>query len=168
MLCTAPSTWHGSAVHVAQVHFGVRARRDERHALHMLLASFVMMVLIGVGLGCISASITLAESQIYNAKRFRYEATMWPCADDCGADESPHRAASFFVYLGMNAGLVFGAAALVYLAPMAASSGLPQVPSRRRCCRSAEGGQPGQAATWRARLRRRRRARAVVLLLLLL
>ena len=76
---------------MAQVHFGVRARRDERHALHMLLASVVMMVcltrpchvphahpkgrprvtslvhvsqiLIGVGLGCISASITLAESQ---------------------------------------------------------------------------------------------------------
>ena len=52
---------------------------------------------------------------------------MWPCGDACTAADTPHRAAAFFTYLGINAGLVAGAATLCLLTPQAIASGLPGV-----------------------------------------
>ena len=120
----------------SKIHFEIRSKRNVK--LELTIASAALVILIGVTLGCISASITLGESQIFQGKKERIAAAMWPCSQDGGrctdADE-PHRAAAFFTYLGINLGLVACAAMLCFFAPHATASGLPQVKAFLNGCR---------------------------------
>ena len=121
----------------SRLHFEIRKRRNVR--AQVVALSCVFIILIGVTLGCISAAIALGDAKIFDGKKRAIKAAMWPCAHEpggCTAAHSPHRAAAFFTYLGINVGLVSGAAFVCIICPQAIASGLPGVKAFLNGCRS--------------------------------
>jgi hypothetical protein len=110
------------------LHLEFRAGATESDRLTLLVVSVLLILAIGVLLGCISATITLTEARIWAFKARLVDRVMWPCESierECTPDEKPYVGAAFLTYLSLNLLLILGAAVLTHFAPRAALSGLP-------------------------------------------
>ena len=118
----------------SKVHLERRIGNRGKHDRLLSVATVVIVLVIGIVLGCLAAGIVVAVDALHALKLRMVHSLMHPGGDD-GVASGGSMGRAYAAYLFFCVGLVFMAALLTVWSPAAHGSGLPKLKAFLNGCR---------------------------------
>ena len=118
----------------SKVHLERRIGNRGKHDRLLSVATVVIVLVIGIVLGCLAAGIVVAVDALHKLKLRMVNSLMHPGGDD-GVASGGNMGRAYAAYLFFCVGLIFMAALLTVWSPAAHGSGLPKLKAFLNGCR---------------------------------